>query len=103
MRNSRGSTVKFGGFALKKRKICVVIASRANYGRARSVMKAITSHPKLELQLIVSASALLYRFGNVVELIEKDGFDISAKVYTVVEGETPSTMGKSVGLSIIEW
>lgn len=87
---------------MKKRKICVVIASRANYGRARSVMKAISRHPELELQLIVSASALLYRFGNVVELIEKDDFEISARVYTVVEGETPSTMGKSVGLSIIE-
>ena len=65
-------------------------------------MKAIEKHPELELQLIVSASALLYRFGSVVDLIENDGFDISAKVFTVVEGETPSTMGKSVGLSIIE-
>ena len=87
---------------MRQKKVCVVVASRANYGRVRSVMKAIEKHPELELQLIVSASALLYRFGSVVDLIENDGFDISAKVFTVVEGETPSTMGKSVGLSIIE-
>ena len=87
---------------MKQRKIAVVVASRANYGRIRSVLRAIDNHPKLELLLIVGASALLYRFGNVVELIEKDGFKIASKIYTVVEGETPTTMAKSVGLSIIE-
>ena len=87
---------------MNKRKIAVVVASRANYGRIRSVLRAIDNHPKLELLLIVGASALLYRFGSVVELIEEDGFKISSKIYTVVEGETPTTMAKSVGLSIIE-
>ena len=38
------------------RKICVVVASRANYGRVKFVMTAIKNHPQLELQLIVSAS-----------------------------------------------
>ena len=87
---------------MTKRKICVVVASRANYGRVRSVMRAINDHPKLELQLVVAASALLYRFGGVVDLIEEDNFDVAARVYTVVEGENPTTMAKSVGLSIIE-
>jgi UDP-hydrolysing UDP-N-acetyl-D-glucosamine 2-epimerase len=87
---------------MNKRKIAVVVASRANYGRIRSVLRAIDNHPKLELLLIVGASALLYRFGSVVELIEEDGFKIASKIYTVVEGETPTTMAKSVGLSIIE-
>lgn len=87
---------------MNKRKIAVVVASRANYGRIRSVLRAIDSHPQLELLLIVGASALLYRFGSVVELIEEDGFKIASKIYTVVEGETPTTMAKSVGLSIIE-
>jgi len=91
-----------GRLNLNKRKICVVVASRANYGRIRSMMRAINSNPELELQLIVGASALLYRFGSVVDLIEEDGFKIASKIYTVVEGETPTTMGKSVGLSIIE-
>ena len=87
---------------MNKRKIAVIVASRANYGRIRSVLRAIDNHPKLELLLIVGASALLYRFGSVVELIEEDGFKIASKIYTVVEGETPTTMAKSVGLSIIE-
>ena len=85
-----------------RRRIAVVVASRANYGRVRSVLRSIQNHPSLELVLIVGASALLYRFGSVIDLIEEDGFEIASKIYTVVEGETPTTMAKSVGLSIIE-
>lgn len=87
---------------LNKRKICVVVASRANYARIKSVLYGIREHPLLRLQLIVAASALLERFGSVVEDIERDGFRIDAKVYIVLEGENPTTMAKSTGLSIIE-
>jgi UDP-hydrolysing UDP-N-acetyl-D-glucosamine 2-epimerase len=85
-----------------RRKICVVVNSRANYGRIKSVLKAVQEHPDVELQLIVGASALLYRFGNVRQIIEDDGFKPDATVYTIVEGETPTTMAKSTGLAIIE-
>lgn len=91
-----------GTFRVTKKKICVVVASRANYGRIRSVIRAISVRCDLELQLIVAASALLYRFGGVVDLIQEDGYEINARIYTVVEGENPTTMAKSVGLSIIE-
>ena len=41
-----------------KRKIAVVIASRANYGRAKSLLQEIKNRKDLELQIIVSASRL---------------------------------------------
>jgi len=85
-----------------KRKICVVVNSRANYGRIRSTMEAIRESENLELQLIVGASALLYRFGMVIDLIKKDGFKADAKLYSIVEGETPVTMAKSTGSAITE-
>jgi len=85
-----------------RRKICVVINSRANYSRIKSVLSGINKHPGLELQLIVGASALLYRFGNVQEIIESDGFKINERVYLIVEGENPTTMAKSTGMAIME-
>ena len=85
-----------------KRRICIVVNSRANYGRIKSVMRAVQNHPNLELQLIIGASALLYRFGNVADLIRSDGFEASATVYSIVEGETPTTMAKSTGMAIME-
>lgn len=84
------------------RKICVVVASRANYGRIKSAMRAIKEHPDLELQLVVGASAVLYRFGEVVEVIRRDGFKPDATLHMVIEGDTPATMAKSTGLGIIE-
>lgn len=60
---------------MTRRKICVVVASRANYGRVKYLMKAIRSHPKLELQLIVGASTLLERFGRAINIIKEDGFE----------------------------
>ena len=47
------------------KKICIVVASRANYGRVKSLIKAVKQHPNLDLLLIVVASALLDRFGDI--------------------------------------
>ena len=83
-----------------KRKVCVVIASRANYGSIKTAVQAIKDHEDLELQLIVGASALLSRFGEVVRYIENDGFKPNAEIYMVVEGENPITMAKTTGLGL---
>jgi UDP-hydrolysing UDP-N-acetyl-D-glucosamine 2-epimerase len=87
---------------MAKRKVCVVVNSRANYGRIKSVLRAIREHPDLDLILIVGASALLWRFGNVAEQIREDGFNTNAIVYSIVEGENPTTMAKSTGMGIME-
>lgn len=85
-----------------RRKVCVVVASRASYARIKSVLKAAQGHPDLQLQLVVSASALLHRFGKVIDVIRRDGFPVEATVYNIVEGENPTTMAKSTGLAISE-
>jgi UDP-hydrolysing UDP-N-acetyl-D-glucosamine 2-epimerase len=79
----------------------VFIGSRANYS-IKSVMRAAQAHPDLTLQLVVGASALLDRFGSVVDVIEEDGFTPNARVTMIVEGETPATMAKSTGLGLLE-
>ena len=63
-----------------KKKICIVVNSRANYARIKSVLKAVKKHPELELKLVVGASALLQKFGELTKIISKDGFKISAKL-----------------------
>jgi len=84
------------------KKISVVVASRANYGRVKYLMKAIQEHPDLELQLIVGASTLLERFGKCINVIKKDGFTPMRSIHYVIEGETLSTQAKSTGLGIVE-
>lgn len=65
-------------------------------------MRAIQQHPELELQVVSAASAILDRYGQVVNLVEEDGFDINARVYMLIEGENPTTMAKSTGLGLLE-
>ena len=84
------------------KKICIVVASRANYGRVKSLMKAVKQHPNLDLLLIVGASALLDRFGDITKIIENDGFKINRSIHYVIEGENLTTQAKSTGLGIIE-
>jgi UDP-hydrolysing UDP-N-acetyl-D-glucosamine 2-epimerase len=84
------------------KKVCVVIGSRANYSSIKSAMRAIQKHPQLELQVVAAASALLDRYGQVVRLIEQDGFEVNERLYMLIEGETPATMAKSTGVGLIE-
>ena len=84
---------------LSVRKVCIFIGSRANYSSIKSVMRAVRAHPGPDsCSSIVGASALLDRFGSVVDVIEADGFTPDARVTMIVEGETPATMAKSTGL-----
>jgi len=85
-----------------KRKICFVVNSRANYARIKTAILACMNHKDLETFVIVGASGVLYRFGNVSELIEADGIEIESKLYTVVEGNDPIAMAKTTGLSLID-
>lgn len=85
-----------------RRRVCVVVASRANYARIKTAMLAIDEHPALELQIVAGASLVLERFGNAIDVLEADGFEPSAVVRFIIEGESPTTMAKSTGLGLLE-
>ena len=87
---------------MSKIKVCVVVASRANYGRVKYVLKALRKKTGIELQLIVGASTLLDRFGKAINVIKADGFSPNKSIYYSVEGETLLTQAKSTGMGIIE-
>jgi UDP-hydrolysing UDP-N-acetyl-D-glucosamine 2-epimerase len=84
------------------RKVCVVVTARPSYSRIKTVLDALSAHPDIQLQLVVAASALLDRYGSVVDQIENDGFAIDTYVYMVLEGENPTTMAKTTGIGIME-
>jgi len=87
---------------MNKRKICVVVTARPSYSRVKTALKAIEDHSNLELQLVIAGSALLDRYGNAIDVIEADGFKVNEKVYSVLEGETPTAMAKTTGLALME-
>jgi len=84
------------------KKICIFVGNRANYSSIKSVMTSIKEHPQLKLQLVLGASAVLSTYGNVQELIAKDGFKPDYVFHNLLEGESPATMAKSTGLGLMD-
>lgn len=87
---------------MSKRKICVVVTARPTYARVKSALAAILAHPDLELQLVAAASALLERYGRVIDVMRRDGFTIAAEAQMVLEDSRPLTQAKTTGLGMIE-
>ena len=85
-----------------KRKICVVITARPSYSRVKTVLKALRQHPRVQLQIVLTASALSEKYGNVSEIISRDGFPPDRVAYTLLDSDDVTAAPKSTGLAIIE-
>lgn len=83
--------------------ILVILVDRANYGRMKPVMEELRSDSSLELNVMCAGTMMLPRFGEVVNIVEDDGFNVASKVFLEIEGSNPVTMAKSIGLGIIEY
>jgi UDP-hydrolysing UDP-N-acetyl-D-glucosamine 2-epimerase len=86
----------------RRRRVCAVITARPSYSRIKTALQAIKREPDVELLIVVAASALLERYGNAARYIVEDGFAIDARVFIVLEGETPMAMAKTTGLGVLE-
>ena len=87
---------------MKPIKITTVLVDRANYGRLKPVLEVMRDDSGIELNLVCTGTMLLDRFGKVVDLVKKDGFNVTEEIYIELEGSVPSTMAKSIGLAVIE-
>lgn len=86
-----------------RRKVCVVLVDRANYGRLKPIMEAISECPRLQMQTLCAGTMVLERFDQPVQVVRRDGFTVDGEVYLELEGSTPATMAKSVGFGIVEF
>lgn len=62
------------------RRVAVVTGTRAEYGLLKSTMTALSTHEAIELQLIVTGSHLLRKFGHTIDEIAADGWTIDAQI-----------------------
>ena len=82
------------------KKICVVTGSRAEYDLLRRVMEEIRKSPLLDLQLIVTGAHLSSKFGQTVDDIESDGFQIDYKIKMPLDSDTSVSITKSMGVAM---
>ena len=86
---------------MRKRKICVVTGTRAEYGLLYWLLKEINVDNALVLQVVVTGMHLSEEFGNTYQQIEKDGFNIDKKVDITLTSDTEVAISKSMGLGVI--
>lgn len=82
------------------KKICVVTATRAEYGLLKPLMDLIQSAEDLELQIIATGAHLSPEFGLTYKYIEADGFIINEKIEILLSSDTPSSIVKTMGLAM---
>ena len=85
---------------MRKRKICVITTSRADYGLLYWLMKEIQSDSELVLQVIVAGMHLEPGFGLTYRAISKDGFKITEKIRLSMTDDTEIGVSKSIGTGL---
>ena len=83
---------------IKIKKVCIVTASRSEYGLLRWLIDEVKKDHQLCLQLIVTGTHLSPEFGLTYTEIEEDGYEINEKVDMQVSSSTQSGIVKSMGL-----
>jgi len=86
---------------MRKRTICVVTGTRAEYGLLSGLMKEIREDSDLKLQTIVTGMHLSPLHGLTYRAIEQDGFVIDEKIDLQQSGDTAAAVTQSVGRAVI--
>jgi len=85
---------------MNRRKILFLTGIRSDYGLLKEIMQAVKNHPNLELHLIVSGAHLSDTYGMTVNEIEKDGFEIDAKIKSLIESDSLGSRIKSASIQL---
>lgn len=86
---------------MKKRKVCIITGSRAEWGLFYPLAKEIKKNEaSFILQIIATGAHLSRDFGLTYKEIERDGFKINRKMRMLLKGDAKEIIAKSVGLGI---
>ena len=88
---------------MRKRKICVITGTRAEYGLLYWLMKGLQEDKDIVLKIIVTGMHLSPEFGLTYKLIEQDGFRIDKKIEILLSSDTSVGITKSIGLGLISF
>lgn len=88
---------------MSKRKVCVVLTTRGNYAKMKSVIERIEADDRLELQLILGGMVVLEKYGRIAAMLDSQGRKPARTINFVVEGENLATMAKSSGLAMMDF
>tara|TARA_A100001015_G_scaffold321552_1_gene452923 strand:+ start:4488 stop:5651 length:1164 start_codon:yes stop_codon:yes gene_type:complete len=83
---------------MRRKRICIITGSRAEYGLIYWLIKEVKADQDLELQLIVTGMHLSSEYGSTYKEIEKD-FKIRKKIDINLVSDTSVGISRSMGIA----
>lgn len=85
---------------VRRKRICYVTGTRADYGLMASTLKEIMAHPALSLSILATGMHLSPKYGLTVREIEADGFHLCGRVETPVDQPSGAAMVRGIGIML---
>lgn len=92
-----------GESKLNRRKVCVILTTRGNYAKMKSVITKIEAAEDLELQLVLGGMVVMEKYGRILDNLANSELKVQRNINFVIGGESPVTMTKSAGLAVNEF
>lgn len=86
---------------MNKRKIAIFTGNRAEYGLQYPILKAVERHPRLEYELLVSGAHLDKNFGNTLNEIRNDGFEVGKVIKIEMDAGSLLATAQAIGSGIL--
>jgi GDP/UDP-N,N'-diacetylbacillosamine 2-epimerase (hydrolysing) len=86
--------------SVRRRKICVVTTSRADFGLLQGLMNCIKEDPALQLQVIATGMHLERRLGLSVTEIEQAGIKIDRRIDLRLRGDSAQENAGAIGRGV---
>lgn len=84
-----------------KKKICILTATRAEYGLLKPVILKLLAVSEFEVHVVATGMHLSPEFGLTYKEIENDGIIIDEKIEILLSADSPSAISKSMGLAMM--
>ena len=79
------------------KKVCIITATRSEYGLLRWTIDGVLKNSNLELQLVITGAHLMAEHGYTYKCIEEDGYPISVKVDMGLNSNSKEAIVESMG------
>lgn len=86
-----------------KKKICILTATRAEYGLLRPIIVKMMGLQVFDVRIVVTGAHLSHEFGLTYHEIEKDGINIDEKIEILLSADSSTAISKSMGLAMISF
>jgi GDP/UDP-N,N'-diacetylbacillosamine 2-epimerase (hydrolysing) len=85
------------------KKICVLTATRAEYGLLKRVIQKLQQIDLFDIRVVATGAHLSPEFGLTYREIEEDGINIDEKIEILLSSDSSAAISKSMGLAMISF